>query len=305
MPTATDLPGFLEIFKDRLREWMSGELDDKGRPTPIGPCQIKVAYIPQGQAAPMPGWDKLTVAGPDAIDVENIGDKIAAMVIDHVGANPSGHLQVRMWEDGKASKAGVDISRKLKALGEGGDSSVAMLKALVYRALDRADASDALMQAHSADVMEMNVEQGKTIGVLATARTAGSVGADSAGLWNVLGLAAFVVMLPSLKKALGLKPEASFDQVANRLRLQAESLMITEKAKPPGDAVGDGAKLFNATDDDGQALEGDAAKLQELAKDPRTMDLILQLAKAKDVDLVGMLEKALAIAPDPVPEPVK
>ncbi len=235
MPSRVDLDGALNQVEERCRMWLAGELAEEGRAVPTKPCKCKIWYAPNGQSTP----EELTEfpLAADHIDAERLRTKIESHLIPIVGPNPAGLLKIRVWEDGLASKPGVLVTRRLQpSLDFGSDApNVKLLTRMYFRKEDQVERVVGLLEQSNAALATELASMAGAMATLATQRSVGSTGADLGSPWALLGAGAFFLIgYPLLKKQLGLRHDATIDQVAVGLynMFDAVSARVTGKARP-------------------------------------------------------------------------
>ena len=216
MATPVDLSGVLAEVEDRCRAWLAGALKDVDRAPPVEPCVAKVWYRLPGSSTFEPLTELPIAAGK--LDPHNLRERIEMEIVSVVGSSPSGYIRIRVWESKKASKPAVAVERKLMPVeGFDGDPSLALTKHLLFRILERAEKSEALMQQHAAGLAASQAVLADAVAKLGTQRAVSSSAADLGSPWAWIGIAAMIIGYPVVKRQLGLNPDATIDQVAIKL----------------------------------------------------------------------------------------
>lgn len=246
MASATDLLGFLRNEEDslelRLANWLAKLEASKL------PARIRVTWRADGTVSEenlMRGQD------PDVIPVTALPasasallDHIHAVVTDRLGPAPAGGvLRIRAASKGNAASPEVDVSRKLVLGGSEDMSSMAIIRAESDR-----------LRSENAELRRQNIEltrsivtgmgstttllgvQAKQITDLATQRVAGTAASDFSSIVTIIGMIVMFFFLPQIKMWMGLKPDASLQDIVNAGKRMMAGQPSDSSGQPPAPA---------------------------------------------------------------------
>lgn len=293
MATRTDLLGAFDDIEERVSRWTCGELGEK-RPPPTRPCKAIVHYTQPGASTPVILSEVSIAKG--TLHAGNLRIRMESDVVAVIGANPSGHLSIQVWEDGSKSLRPCHIRRKLVPSDEAGEGSYDHMKQLFYREKNSNDQIVALLKDHAASAMGMAAETGKSLAEVATVKGTAQAANDFGGVWGIVGMVALAVGYPVAQRALKLPPGTSFGDTIEAARMQVTKafegapgdLNPPNPAAPPPSAGGASSapQLTGPDGSDGDnGGSGPPQTVEELMADPAAIARALA-AKLADPEVM-------------------
>jgi len=211
----------------------------------------------------------------DPAGAGNMLRQLEALIVKHLGPSPFGTLRVQGYPKGDSRKPPLDMQRTLIPPDSGGlsDPSVALLKSLhSSERADRRAMQEDLRESH-AQLAQLVGVQAQTIATLGTIRTAASASSDLAGLPTLAAFTILMLLWPSIKGWLGLRPDADVRQVIEAAQRRAAKIAAGDvdpapaRPKVPASARGQLEDKGDQAEGSGEEL---AAELAE-AEDPREL----------------------------------
>lgn len=199
--TPTSFDGYLRYDDDcvlaRLDKWI---------PTAKFPAAVKVRWradtsISEEQLVELP-----LAARPSS--AEAVIDELAKAIHAKLGPQPSGYFRIRASARGMAASPDVDMHRHVVNDVPGIDANLQTYKELWRAERQRNEQLISALLTNQTAHLEYFGTVGGHLSVLATARVAGSVGGDMANPMSILGMLAWLMFQPMIKRSMGLPDNA-------------------------------------------------------------------------------------------------
>lgn len=280
---------------ERITKYRAGELD-RWNPPPLEEphvCKVwfrlgaEVQRVEVAEINVKPGFTGPSIAEAVAREVEKV-----------YGGGPVGELQVSFYPAGKGASPPVKVVRRIIAPDEvEGSPSVEFLRARLATSEQRlAELHGLVVNVTSAQLQTIHA-QGTAIATLATARGGAAAAADVGGPWGLLALGGLVIGYPMLRRSLGLKPDASLEEVIERVTdigaRAYRQIGASDPTPPPGPpAVPNGAAPPADTAEEGSS----PSPATEAEPTDEDIARALEVYKRVQADPMGLGLRAMTIA---------
>lgn len=218
MSTRSDLSAALfgeAGLADRITKYRAGELE-RWSPPPLEEPHVCKVWFRLGAEVQRVEVAEINVK--PGFTGQAIAEEVARKVEQVYGGGPVGELQVCFYPAGQASAPPVKVVRRIIAPDEvEGSPSVEFLRARLATSEQRQAELHGLIANLATAQLQTIHNQGTAIATLATARGGAAAAADVGGPWGLLALGGLVIGYPMLRRTLGLKPDASLEEVIERV----------------------------------------------------------------------------------------
>lgn len=245
MSTQTTFDGMMEFDQDNLLARITKWLTELGASKADWPGTAVVLHRDPDSQSYQQIVELPLTQRPQSAAV--LRDEIRAAIVRAKGPEPIGYFRVKISRKGERASPDVDFHRKVGDLDLNQRSMVDVWKELYQR--ERARTGELLQQmmAQHGSTTVMMGSWGSSMSTLASARATGSVGADMGSPMAILGMIAWVLFFPSMKRAMGLPGDADVLTVVKAGQVLLERAVRGEAAQVEEKPV------FRIEDDRGEA----------------------------------------------------